>query len=181
MDHIVNARNRYAPGSTNWLQAGEAANLAAGNETVWLDKVIQTGNTQDYQVSVSGAAQGINYYLSTSFNDNKGLVVGDWFNRISVFGKVNTKVTSWLELGVDANYSVRDYSGNAANVAFAETMPPYGVMYRDDQGNLEKYPYTQSSLNPLWGVSDGSILNKDITNNFRLNVYGVVVFHGSGD
>jgi TonB-linked SusC/RagA family outer membrane protein len=171
---IVNARNRYTPGSTNWLQAGEAANLAAGNETVWLDKVIQTGVTQDYQMSVSGAAQGINYYLSTSFNDNKGLVVGDQFNRISVFGKVNTKVTSWLEFGVDANYSVRDYSGNAANVAVAETMSPYGVMYRDDQGNLEKYPYTQSSINPLWGVNDGTIVNKDITNNFRLNVYGVV-------
>ncbi|MES2003784.1 MAG: SusC/RagA family TonB-linked outer membrane protein [Bacteroidota bacterium] len=171
---IVNARNKYTPGSTNWLQAGEAANLAAGNETVWLDKVIQTGVTQDYQMAVSGAAQGINYYLSTSFNDNKGIVVGDWFNRISVFGKINTKVTSWLELGVDANYSVRDYSGNAANVATAETMSPYGVMYRDDQGNLEKYPYTQSSINPLWGVNDGTILNKDINNNFRLNVYGVV-------
>jgi TonB-linked SusC/RagA family outer membrane protein len=171
---IVNARNKYAVGSTNWLQAGEVANMNAGKETVWLDQVIQTGVTQDYQLSVSGAAQNINYYLSTSFNDNKGMVVGDWFNRISVFGKINTKVTSWLELGIDGNYSVRDYSGIAANVSSAELMSPYGVTFRDDQGNLEKYPYTQSLISPLWGVSDGTIKNKDVTNNFRLNVYGVV-------
>ena len=173
---LVNARNKYAPGTTNWLKPGEAANLAAGTETVWMDKVIQTGVTQDYQLSVSGAAQNVNYYLSTSFNDNKGIVVGDWFNRKSVFGKVNTKVTSWLELGVDGSYSLRDYSGIAANVQSAQLMSPYGVVYRDDKGNLEKYPYTQSLVSPLWGVNDGTITNKDITNNFRLNVYGVVNF-----
>lgn len=171
---VVNARNRYAVGSTNWMQAGELANYNAGNETVWLDKTTQSGVTQDYQMSVSGAAQNINYYLSTSFNDNKGIVVGDLFNRVSVFGKINAKVTSWLELGVDANYSIRDYSGLAANISSSQLMSPYGVVYRDDQGNLEKYPYTQSLINPLWGVSDGTVKNKDITNNFRLNVYGVV-------
>lgn len=175
---MVNARNRYAVGSTNWLQAGEAANLKAGTETVWLDKVIQTGLTQDYQAAVSGAAENINYYMSASYNDTKGIVVGDKFNRISVFGKLNTKVTSWLEFGVDANYSVRDYSGNAANVGSAETMSPYGVFYRDSLGHLEKYPYTQSSINPLWGVKDGSIINKDITNSFRMNAFGIVSIPG---
>lgn len=171
---VVNARNRYTPGSTNWLQAGELANLNAGKETVWLDQVTQTGIQQDYQAAVSGGAQGVNYYLSSSYNENKGIVVGDWFRRVSVFGKLNTKVTSWLELGVDANYSNLDYSGIAANVGAAQLMSPYGVMYRDSLGHLEKYPYTQSLANPLWGVNDGTIKNVDVTNNFRLNAYGVV-------
>ena len=171
---VVNARNKYADGANNWLQAGELANMTAGKETVWLDKVTRTGVTQDYQVAVSGAAENVNYYLSTSFNDNKGIVVGDDFNRVSVFGKVNTKVTSWLELGVDANYSKRDYSGFAANIGDAQSMSPYGVLYRDDKGNLEKYPYTQSLISPLWGVNDDTRSNKDIRKNFRLNTYAVV-------
>ena len=171
---IVNARNRYAPGSTNWLQAGELANLNAGKETVWLDQVTRTGIQQDYQASVSGGAQNVNYYLSSSINDNKGIVVGDRFRRVSVFGKINTKVTSWLELGLDANYSNLDYSGVAANVGSAQLMSPYGVEYRDSLGHLEKYPYTQSLISPLWGVNDGSIKNVDVTNNFRLNAYAVV-------
>ena len=171
---VVNARNRYAAGSMNWLQAGELANMKAGFETVWLDKVIQTGVTQDYYGSVSGATQNVNYYLSATFNDNKGIVVGDKFKRMTVLSKMNTKVTSWLELGIDAGYSKRDYSGNPANVGSAELLSPYGVVYRDSVNNLEKYPYTQSLISPLWGVSDGTVKNIDITNTFRLNTYAVV-------
>ncbi|MDP2889768.1 MAG: TonB-dependent receptor [Bacteroidota bacterium] len=171
---VVNARNKYAEGSTNWMKTGELANLAAGSETVWLDQVTQTGVIQDYQIAVSGAAQNVNYYISTSYNENKGIVVGDDYSRISLLGKVNTTITSWLKIGVDASYSRRDYSGFEANVGEAQTMSPYGVMYRDDQGNLEKYPYTQSSMNPLWGVDDETRENQDIRNNYRLNAYAVI-------
>jgi TonB-linked SusC/RagA family outer membrane protein len=171
---VVNARNKYAPGSTNWLQAGELANMKAGKETVWLDLATQTGLIQDYQAAVSGAANNVNYYLSGSYNDNKGIVVGDKFKRISALGKINTKITTWFEVGVDAAWSRRDYSGIAANIGSAEIMSPYGVVYRDSLGNLEKYPYTQSLINPLWGVKDGTIDNKDITTTYRLNTYAVI-------
>lgn len=171
---VVNARNKYAEGSTNWMKTGELANLAAGTETNWLDQVTRTGVIQDYQIAVSGATTNVNYYLSTSYNNNKGIVNGDDFNRISLLGKVNTTITNWLKIGIDGSYSRRDYSGFAANVGEAQTMSPYGVNYRDELGNLEKYPYTQSSLNPMWGVQDGTRDNKDVRNNFRLNAYAVI-------
>lgn len=171
---VVNARNQYTEGSTDWMKSGELANLAAGKETNWLDEVTQTGVIQDYQVAVSGAGKGVNYYISTSYNNNKGVVVGDEFNRISILGKINTDITSWLKVGVDASYSNRDYSGFAASISSAQTMSPYGVEFRDDQGNLEKYPYTQSSINPLWGVNDGTRDNMDKRQNFRLNNYAVI-------
>jgi TonB-linked SusC/RagA family outer membrane protein len=167
----VNARNGYTEGSTDWMKPGELANLEAGKETNWLDEATRTGVFQDYQLSVSGAGKGINYYLSTSYNNNKGVVVGDDFERISVLGKINTEITSWLKVGVDGSFSRRDYSGFAANVQSAQKMSPYGVMYRDEEGNLEKYPYTQSLINPLWGVDDGTTDNKDIRHNYRLNSY----------
>ncbi len=170
---VVNARNKYADGSTNWMKAGELANLAAGSETDWLSKVTRTGVVQDYQVAISGAAQNVNYYFSTAYNSNKGIVVGDDFNRISLLGKINTTITSWMKVGLDASYSRRDYSGFSADIGTAEITSPYGVMYRDDQGNLEKYPVTQSSLNPLWGVQDGTRENKDIRTNYRMNAYAV--------
>ncbi|MCG6187598.1 SusC/RagA family TonB-linked outer membrane protein [Maribellus maritimus] len=171
---VVNARNQYPEGSTTWMKTGELENLAAGRETNWLDAVTQTGVVQDYQLSVSGAAKGLNYYLSSSYNDNKGVVLGDEFNRISILGKINTDITSWLKIGVDAGYSRRDYSGFAADIGTAQMMSPYGVMYRDDNGNLEKYPYTQSGVNPLWGVNDNTRDNMDILHSYRLNSYAVV-------
>lgn len=171
---VVNARNQYTAGSTNWMKTGELANLAAGKETVWLDQVTRTGVIQDYQIAVSGATPNVNYYLSTSYNKNKGIIVGDDFERISLLGKVNTTITKWLQIGLDGSYSRRDYSGFAADIGAAQTMSPYGVMYRDTLGNLEKYPYTQSLLNPLWGIQDGTRDNMDIRHNFRLNAYAVV-------
>lgn len=171
---VVNAKNKYAPGTTTWMKEGELANYNAGHETDWLDLVTQTGMIQDYTVSVSGAAQNVNYYLSGSYNDNKGIIVGDKFNRISAMGKVNTKITSWLEMGVDAAWSKRNYSGNPADITAAQVMSPYGVLYRDSLGNLEKYPYTQSQISPLWGIQDGTRDNSDIANTFRLNTYAVV-------
>ena len=171
---VVNARNKYAEGSTNWMKTGELANLAAGTETNWLDQVTRTGVIQDYQLAVSGATQNVNYYLSTSYNNNKGIVKGDDFNRISLLGKVNTTITSWLKIGIDGSFSRRDYSGYAADIGAAQTMSPYGVNYRDDLGHLEKYPYTQSSINPMWGVQDGTRDNKDVRNNFRLNAYAII-------
>lgn len=171
---VVNARNKYTEGSTNWLKPGELANRAAGTETNWLDATTRTGVIQTYQAAVSGASEKINYYLSTSYDDNKGIVKGDKFNRISILGKVKTEITKWLEVGVDGSYSKRDYSGFAANIGEAQTMSPYGVMYRDDQGNLEKYPYTQSAINPLWGVDDNTRENMDVLNSYRLNANALV-------
>jgi len=171
---MVNARNQYTPGSTNWLKNGELANREAGRETVWQDEISRTGVMQNYQAAISGASENINYYLSTSFDDNKSIIVGDQFNRIALMGKIKTDITKWLEVGVDAGFSKRDYSGVAANINEAQTMSPYGVMFRDDQGNLEKYPYTQSGVNPLWGVNNGTRDNEDFLYNYRLNTHAVV-------
>lgn len=50
------------------------------------------------------------------------------------------------------------------------TRSPYGVLYRDEEAKLlEKYPYNQSAINPLWGVNDGTRENSDIRDNFRFN------------
>lgn len=171
---VVNARNQYTEGSVDWMKTGELANYNAGKEINWLDEVTRIGNMQDYQLSISGAGKGLNYYMSTSYNKTKGVVAGDDFDRISVLGKISTDITDWLKIGVDGSFTRRDYSGFAANVGSAQTMSPYGVMYRDEDGNLEKYPYTQSSVNPLWGVDDGTADNLDIRHNYRLNAYASV-------
>lgn len=169
----VMARNNST--DLSWLKPQEVANMEAGRETDWLDESTQTGWLQDYQLSISGSGEKMNYYLSTSYSDNKGVIIGDKYDRVSILGKINTDITSWLQVGVDAAYTKSDYSGAGANIGQAYNMSPYGVMYRDEEKKLlEKYPYTQSGTNPLWGVTDGSRDNIDKRDNFRLNAYAVV-------
>src|SRR3546814_7212675 len=121
----------------------------------------------------------MNYYFSAGYDNNKGVILGDDFDRISLLGKLKTDITSWLEVGLDGSLSQRDYSGAHgswvnASMASAQTMSPYGVMFRDDEGNLEKYPYTQSSVNPLWGLEDELHDNIETRDYIRLNAHAVV-------
>ena len=169
----VMARNNST--DLTWLKPQEVANMEAGRETNWLDASTRTGWVQDYQVSVSGASEKMNYYLSAAYSDNQGVIVGDDYNRITALAKINTDITSWLQIGVDAAYTKSDYSGVGADLQQASNMSPYGVMYRDEEQKLlEKYPYTQSGINPLWSTDKNIRDNKDIRNNFRANAYAVV-------
>ncbi|WP_346238340.1 SusC/RagA family TonB-linked outer membrane protein [Niabella insulamsoli] len=170
----VNDRNKYSEGSTDWMKPGEIENYNAGKEVDWLDEITRKGIMQNFQAAVSGASEQVNYYMSSSYNNNKGIIIGDNFSRISVLSKINAKITSWLELGMNGAYNKLDYSGIPANVSAAQLMSPYGVLYRDDEGNLEKYPYTQSLASPLWGIQDGTVDNMDLRQNFRLNAYATV-------
>lgn len=101
----VMARNNSS--DLSWLTPQEALNRDAGREINWLDESTRTGWVQDYQLAVSGAGEKLNYYLSTSYADNKGVIIGDNYKRISVLGKINADITSWFQIGVDAAYTFR--------------------------------------------------------------------------
>jgi TonB-linked SusC/RagA family outer membrane protein len=171
----VKARNNNT--DLSWLKPQEQANYDAGKETDWLDLATRTGYLQDYQVAVSGAGEKMNYYLSTSYAENQGVVLGDDYNRVSVLGKVSADITDWLQIGMDGAYTHADYSGVGANLSSAYMMSPYGVVYRDEEnGLIEKYPYTQGvqAWHPLWGVTNDVRDNIDVRNNFRFNAFAVV-------
>lgn len=169
----VATANGYTDNS--FLVPQEAINLKAGREVNWLDAISRTGWMQDYQASVSGAGEKMNYYLSTSYTDNEGVIKGDDYNRISILGKVNTDITSWLQIGIDAAYTRSDYSGVGASKRSATILSPYAMMYRPN-GSLEAIPDgSRGRGNPLWGIYDDSKLeNIEYRDNFRANAYAVV-------
>lgn len=154
----------------SWLSEQEKNNMYNGKEVDWYDEATRVGYIQDYQVSISGASEKVNYYLSTSYTDNSSVVVGDDYNRISLLSKINTDITSWLQLGTDFAYTNSDYSGVGANLTNAQRLSPYGVMYRDENEKLlERNPAVIGSTNPLWGVNDGTRENIDKRDSYRLN------------
>ena len=88
---MVRDKNKYDDYS--FLYDQEKINADAGKETNWLDETTRTGWMQDYQVSVSGAGEKMNYYVSTSYTDNKGIVRGDDYSRMTILGKINTNLS----------------------------------------------------------------------------------------
>jgi len=170
----VLARNNTT--DMSWMSPQEVANMEAGRSTDWLDIATRKGWIQDYQLSVSGAGEKMNYYLSTAYSENEGVLVGDDWNRVSILGKINTDITSWLQIGADASYTKIDKSGVRADLLKATILSPYGVNYRDEANKLiEKYPSTQSQYHPLWETEKAGVRdNVDKSNNYRLYGYAVV-------
>ena len=169
----VMARNNNT--DLSWLTPQEVANKDAGKAVNWLDEASRTGWVQDYQLAVSGAGEKVNYYLSTAYSDNQGIIVGDDYNRISLLGKVTADITDWLQVGVDAAYAKQNYSGVGADLENAAKMTPYGSLYRDEENKLlEKYPQTQGLTNPLWAAASGTRDNIDKRDNYRLNAFTLV-------
>jgi TonB-linked SusC/RagA family outer membrane protein len=153
----------------------ERINRDAGKEINWYDVASRIGYTQDYQASVSGASDRVNYYLSGAWTDEQGVIVGDDFNRISILGKINTDITNWFQVGVDASYTKTDRSGVSAGLQGAAFLSPWSMMYRPN-GEMEAVPDgTRGHGNPLWNVYDESKrVSDDFTDAFRMTAYAVV-------
>ena len=127
----------------------ERENYLAGKTTNFYDLVIGTGIRQDYNVSVSGATDNLNYYWSLGYQNNEGIVKGDQFSAIRSRINLDLEVTDWLKIGTNTQFSYRDESGIRTNLGELAYMSPYGTMWEED-GAIKWYPndYT-AARNPL--------------------------------
>lgn len=125
-------------------------NFLAGRVTDWEDISFRTGFNQDYNASISGAGDKVNYYLSVGYLKNQGAIKSDGYNAIRANMKVNAQVTKWFEIGANVNFQDRsdgnidmDEDQNLRNSPYAD--------YADENGNPLQYPlgekYSQRGYN----------------------------------
>lgn len=157
-----------------WMNTFEYENYENGKTINWFDYVTRTGVLQNYSASVSGANEKINYFLSSSYANQKGIVIGDDYKRIGLTAKLQNDITKWLQIGGQVNYTTNNYSGPTTyNLYQAVRLSPYGQPTRDN-GMPEKYPVNEGvyRLNPLWDVKSGTIDDHDTyaTVNLKGNV-----------
>ena len=88
----------------------EIKNYKAGQNVDWTDMVFKNGFRQDHNLSLSGKKDEITYYFSLGYNNNEGIIVGDGFSTIRSRINLDAKVTDWLTVGVNTQFSNRDES-----------------------------------------------------------------------
>ncbi|WP_107826830.1 SusC/RagA family TonB-linked outer membrane protein [Mucilaginibacter yixingensis] len=132
----------------------ELTNYNAGIQTDWLKEVTQQGAYQDHNLSVSGGSENVKYYLSGDYLDQKGVVKGYQYKRITVRSNLDVNATDFLTLGSNIYYANNNYDGGRANLVFAQAMSPYGQEYNAD-GTYRIYPMAPEQLytNPLLGLT----------------------------
>ncbi|HEY6975826.1 MAG TPA: TonB-dependent receptor [Chitinophagaceae bacterium] len=88
--YLQTVKTQYENSGTA-LPAGIAAQLASNTiNTDWQDEIYRTGNTQDYNIALSGGAQTGNYLLSASYYKSQGVLISNSFERASL--RINTEI-----------------------------------------------------------------------------------------
>ena len=132
------------------LKSKTLEGFLAGQTFDWYDHTFQTGFNQDHNVSVSGASDKMNYYMSLGYLDNQGVVVGNNYKAIRSNLKVEGNVNKWLSIGANVNFQNRsdgdlvNRDANANWIAQIRYNSPFAA-YRDADGNLTAFPMTGSS------------------------------------
>ena len=76
-----------------------------GVGTNWQDAIFQTALQHQHQVAAQGGTEKIQYYVSSSYMDQDGTIIGSNFNRFSVRTNLDAQLKKWLKLGLSATYS----------------------------------------------------------------------------
>ncbi|WP_239060699.1 SusC/RagA family TonB-linked outer membrane protein [Bacteroides sp. 519] len=125
----------------------EKENYLAGKTYNWFDEAYRTGIKQDYNISLSGRSDKINYYLSLGYLDSKGVIVGDDYSTIRSNLKLDAIVNNFLTIGANINFQNRTDGNLKVNTGDVLTRnSPYALPY-DEEGNLTYRPMGANSLN----------------------------------
>ena len=127
-------------------------NFLAGKVYNWEDATFRTGFNQDYNASLSGATDRVNYYMSFGYLNNEGAIQGDDYFAYRANMKINAKITDWLEMGANVNF--QDRSDTSSPVPLGSNYwddnqlreSPYSARYTED-GSENQYPRSGNPTN----------------------------------
>ena len=111
----------------------------------WSDELFENNLRQEYNLSVSGANDKMNYYMSAGYLDDQGIVPNSGFQRYSARLKADYQVKPWLKMSGNISFThydsrEQDTESGTSNInAFyaANIMGAIYPMYiRDAEGNI---------------------------------------------
>jgi TonB-dependent starch-binding outer membrane protein SusC len=155
------------------LFSGELEAYNNKTSTDWQDLISRKAMQQNHQLSISGANDNINYYVSIEHLDQDGIIKGSNYVRNSLRFNGSYNVTKWLKFGTNSQISSEDFGHHStADVSNAMSMSPLGKPYNND-GSLNVYPLHPDDFfaNPLDGLNDQK---QDIRTRAIVNMFGLI-------
>jgi TonB-linked SusC/RagA family outer membrane protein len=134
--------------------------INTGHTMNWIKDIQQNSSLQNYNMSVSGASDKVNYYFSAGFVKDKGVLANDNSSKPNITAKIDNNITDWLSIGVNGYYSERDNDGIPADLYMATYLSPYSYKYvPGSTTQLERYPQgSASNYSPYWGNPNTGLL-----------------------
>ena len=141
------------------MTEGQDYNLLSQTDVNWMNEVFNASALlQNYELSVSGASEKTNYYLSAGFYSQDGTAVGSSFERYSLRANVEQKAAKWLKVGTSTMLNFQNIeqadegSYNLVTpISAARFMMPYWSPYKADGSlaSLSDGSWKGTGQNPL--------------------------------
>ncbi|RGZ51963.1 TonB-dependent receptor [Bacteroides ovatus] len=136
----------------------------------WLDKVYNDkAPLQNYELSVNGGTEKLNYYVSGSYYDQDGIAVGSTFERVNFRANVEAKANKWLKIGTNTMFTYQEVEQSDdgeyalwAPISASFFMLPYWNPYKED-GSLalqDDGSWKGTTENPLAWMENNPLSNK---------------------
>ena len=123
----------------------EQENYLNGKTFDWYDAATRPGLRQNYNVNISGGIGKTKYYWSLGYTDNQGHMKGDKYKTIRSRINADTKITDYLTVGINAQFSNKDQSNETIKMNDVIRQSPLGQPY-DENGELKWYPHDDSGV-----------------------------------
>lgn len=125
-----------------------------GLGTNWQDAIFRTAFQQQHQISATGGTDKVKYYVSGSWMDQEGTIIGSNFGRYSMRTNLDAELKKWLKMGLNISYSNTSEDLKLADsdegiIRYSLTTPPDIQIYNIDGGYSSVSKEGFSSPNPI--------------------------------
>lgn len=201
--HLINSASGVGPGymvysvpnGEDFIQQGGVMNPNAtmgalynfNNQKFWLQaddwekEGLQNGFRQEYNISLSGASDRINYYTSLGYLSQEGIQEGSSQDRLTARMKLDYQAKKWMKVGANFSYTNYQYNQTSEGTIGTGTIwstiktlaPVYPVYYRDENKNImidqwgeKMYDFARNyDLSRAGGVGGNAIFSNKYNNN----------------
>lgn len=156
-----------------------------GYNTDWQDEVFRKGYVSSNQLSVSGGNETTKFYLSGTYFDQQGVLVGSGHDRYSINANIDIQTTDWLKIGVSAyarrskSAGVKTQEGSAGSggsgvVGAALRSTPDLNIY-DEDGSFSRFSLGGGYFDNPYALAT-QYQRQRLTDRFQANNYAEVKF-----
>lgn len=128
----------------------------------WAANTFENGLRQEYNLSIQGGTDKLNYYVSGGYLSDEGIIIGSDYKRISTRTAIDYQAKSWLKIGTNMAYNhvSNGYpddqgttnSGQNAALMANSIAPIYPMFVRDATGTIT---YDNATGHPIYDYGDG--------------------------
>ena len=137
-----------------------------GVGTNWQDAIFRTAYQHQHQLSVSGGTEKVQYYVSGSYMDQQGTIIGSNFNRFSVRTNLDAQLKKWIKLGLNVTFAntnddLKLADSNQGLIYYSLTTRPDIPIYDLDGNYASIVDEHNTNPNPIGiAMEDDILLNR---------------------